>query len=62
MGMFSVWHWLIVLIVLTLNLPAYWAIRKTGWSGWWFLTFYFPPAGIIFLWVLAYSRWPARPE
>lgn len=61
MGTFSIWHWIIVLLALSANVPAYWAIKRTGWSGWLLLSFYLPPAGIAFLWVLAYVRWPARP-
>ncbi len=61
MGGFSLWHWIIVIVVLALNLPAYWAIKKTGWSGWWFLILYLGPLGVIFLWVLAFAKWPGAP-
>ena len=60
MGAVSVWHMIIVLVMLASNLPAYWAIRKTGWSGWWFLLLYLGPLGLIFLWVLAFAKWPGE--
>jgi hypothetical protein len=34
-------------------------IRRMGFSGWWVLLYFFPPAMLIGLWRIAYRRWPA---
>ncbi len=62
MGTFSIWHWMIVLIFLfgIINLPAYWALKKAGWGGWWFLILTVPLAGLIFMWVFAFGKWPSE--
>lgn len=63
MGSFSVWHWLIVLLLVVL--PTWFGgriARKAGLSGVWGLGFVVPLTAIITLWVLAFREWPkARP-
>jgi hypothetical protein len=60
MNSFSIWHWLIVLIVLSVCflIPGGKIIRRTGHSPWWVLLTLIPGAAIVGLWVLAVCRWP----
>lgn len=60
MGSFSVWHWLIVLIVLAAILPPYWRITsRSGRPGALSLLILIPLVNFVFLWWLAFSRWPS---
>jgi ATP-dependent protease ClpP protease subunit len=64
MGTFSIWHWLIVLIVMFLpGLPALWVLKRAGKSRWQFLLAVIPLVNVIWLWVFAFSRWlpPSEP-
>ncbi|MBU0514958.1 MAG: hypothetical protein KJ621_09315 [Proteobacteria bacterium] len=55
------------LIIILVNVPMaaflFWCMatiaRKAGFSGWWCLTFLFPPLGLVMLWVFSKARWPA---
>jgi hypothetical protein len=61
MGSFSVWHWLILVIVLAIYIvPAVKIISKAGYSGWWVLVLFIPLVNIIMIWVFAFSRWPVQ--
>jgi uncharacterized membrane protein YhaH (DUF805 family) len=55
MGSLSIWHWLIVLIVVTIPIPVAKLLHKTGRSGWWALLYFLPLLNIIFLWIWAFS-------
>ena len=59
-GSFSVWHWIIVFLLIFPNLMFIPAIRKSGFSPWWVLPSIIPVVGLVLLWVWAYSRWPAE--
>ncbi len=63
MGTFSIWHWLVLLIVVVLppivSIPT---LRKAGWNGWWCLLWYLPLVNVIFLWVFAFAKWPNEPK
>lgn len=59
MGSFSIWHWLIIILLL---LPLYFfsrVIRKAGFSPWWTLLALVPLVNLAMLWVFAYAKWPA---
>ena len=59
MGVFSIWHWLIVIFIFVIvNLPAFWVFRKAGWSGWMFLVLAIPLVNIIVIYVFAFMTWP----
>ena len=62
MGAFSVWHWLVVLMVIAINvvwlIPAIVILRKAGYSGWWCLLLFVPGVNIVMYWVFAFARWP----
>jgi hypothetical protein len=58
MGGLSIWH-LSILMVLWIAwiTPLYKILGRIGFSrGWAFLAL-FPPAGMVILWVIAFTRW-----
>ncbi|TAM18742.1 MAG: hypothetical protein EPN65_05820 [Pandoraea sp.] len=63
MGSLSIWHWLIVFI-LVLGVPLIYvpAVRKAGFSGWWVVLTWVPVVGLVLLWIFAFARWPAEPD
>jgi len=59
MGSLSIFHFLIVILMLaTLVVPVVKIIQKAGYSGWWTLLWFVPFANIIMLWVFALADWP----
>ena len=59
MGSLSIWHWLIVLVVLAIFLvPIARILRRAGRSPWWCLLFFVPLGNLIGLWLFAFTRWP----
>lgn len=62
MGSFSLWHWIIVLLIVAVyGVPMAMIIGRTGHSRWWVIAFFVPIVNVIALWVLAFVRWPALP-
>ena len=64
MEVFSIWHWLIVVIVVGIFVvfPAWMTVRilhKVGRSGWWCLVILVPLVNIVMVWAFAFARWPA---
>jgi hypothetical protein len=63
MGSFSIWHWLIVIILLAIYVVPGWRIvRKAGFPGALSLLMLIPLVNIILLWVFAFTRWPNQRE
>jgi hypothetical protein len=63
MGSMSIFHWLIVIVVLFLYLfPAVRIVQKAGYSGWWCLLLVIPIVNVIMFWVFALARWPNLKE
>lgn len=62
MGNFSIWHWVVVFILVLPNLVFIPTVRKAGFSGWWVALSCVPLVGLGLLWVFAYAKWPAQPE
>lgn len=59
MGSFSVWHWLIVLILIAVPLWPSWRIMKrAGYSGAWALLLFVPLVNLIGMFVFAFAEWP----
>jgi hypothetical protein len=57
---FSLWHLLIVIIVIIASIwPVAKILRRAGFSGWWAILSVIPLVNYIALWVFAVSRWPA---
>jgi len=60
MGGMSIFHWIIVLVVLAVYLvPAVRIVQKGGCSGWWCVLLIIPLVNIVFLWIFAFARWPS---
>jgi uncharacterized membrane protein YhaH (DUF805 family) len=62
-GEFSIWHWVIVIAVIWLNV-AYWIamvriLNRAGYSGWWSLITLVPVINIIALSRFSKAAWPA---
>lgn len=59
MGSFSIWHWLIVLLLIVLFQWPFWRIaRKAGFPGALSLLLLIPLLNIIMIWVFAFVEWP----
>jgi hypothetical protein len=57
---FSVVHWLILLVVLSIwVIPAVKIVQKAGYSGWWVALAIVPLINIVMLWVFAFADWPS---
>ncbi len=60
MGSLSMFHWLIVILILVLYfVPVVKILRKAGYSGWWCLIAFVPIVNIIMFYVFAFADWPA---
>ncbi len=60
MGGFSIFHWLIVIVMLALYfIPVVKILQKAGDSGWWCLIAFVPLVNIIMFYVFAFANWPA---
>jgi hypothetical protein len=60
MGSLSIFHWIIVILVLVLyGVPTAKILGRAGYSKWWTIVFFVPLLNIIALWVFAYCRWPS---
>jgi hypothetical protein len=61
MGGVSVWHWLVVILLMV---PYVWGIvcilRRIGFSRWWVLLALVPYLNLIGLLTLAYAKWPVE--
>jgi hypothetical protein len=58
MGVYSLFHWLIVLFIISVVVPVGRILRRTGHNPAWALLFFFPLANFIALWVFAFKPWP----
>jgi len=60
MESFSIWYWLVIILISAATLyPYVRIIRRTGHSGWWLLAGIVPVLNFVMLWVFAFARWPA---
>jgi hypothetical protein len=65
MGSMSIWHWVIMSVMMiplwVLFIWPTWRIcTRAGLSGPLALLFLFPPFGLILLWVVAFIQWPVE--
>ena len=59
MGSFSIFHWLILAIVLaTVTIPFAKIFPRAGIPGWVAIFGILPFVPLVFLWVLAFKTWP----
>jgi hypothetical protein len=60
-GSFSIWHWLIILIItLIFVYPICRIVGKAGFAPAWGLLWFVPLVNIVMLWVFALSEWPVQ--
>lgn len=69
MGSITIWNWALVFaaldlavylaVVLLAVIPVWRILRRVGYSGAWSLLTLIPVINIIFLYVFAFTRWPA---
>lgn len=58
MGSFSVFHWVILLVVWAAwMIPLNAILGRIGWSRAWALVALFPPMAMVLLWCIAFGRW-----
>ncbi|OJY23563.1 hypothetical protein [Pandoraea sp. 64-18] len=56
----SIWHWLILFIMVVFLLYPYARIiRRAGFSPWWVLLAFVPMLNLIMIWVFAFVQWPS---
>lgn len=63
MGFNSIWHWLIVLLMVYLFaiLPVIYGMKiakRAGYSSAWALTLLVPFVGVVMMYLFAFDRWP----
>jgi hypothetical protein len=63
MGTFSIWHWIIVVLVagIVFVFPAivgYRIAQRAGFQPWWGALLGFPLFGLVVMWMLALRDWP----
>lgn len=62
MGEFHTWFYIIVvcMILWLLQFPSRFVLRKIGINPWLSILFGIPVVNLIWLWVVAFMRWPAE--
>ena len=61
MGLFSITHWIVVILILTgIILPVVRILRRLGLSGWWAVLAFLPLGNLAGLIALSLVRWPAE--
>jgi hypothetical protein len=60
MGFDSVWHWLLLIVLLTFYIPAWRIVSKAGFHGVLSLLLLVPLVNIVMLWVFAFVPWPVE--
>ena len=59
MGAWSVGHWIMfVLLVVLILYPTGRILSRMGFSPFWSVIAFIPPANIIGLWIVALTAWP----
>jgi hypothetical protein len=60
---FSIWHWIIIVLIVVVP-PWIFSrtVAKAGFSPWWAALGLVPVFNLVMLWVFAFAKWPALPE
>ena len=60
MGSFSIWHFLVTLLILfvVIGIPTMNILRRVGLSRWLSVLAAIPFLNLVFLWVFAFAKWP----
>lgn len=57
----SMSFWVIFSVVAAvIILPSVKILHRMGYSGWWTLSYLFPPLLIVMVWILAFKKWPVQ--
>jgi hypothetical protein len=56
MGQLSIFHWIIVLLILSPSFPIGIILKRDGKNPFWAALYYLPLVNVIALWCWAYSR------
>ncbi len=63
MGTFSIWHWIVLVLLIGFLLAFLWPfgriLTRAGYSRWWLLVLFVPFVNFIMWWVFAFANWPA---
>ncbi len=62
MGSFSIWHWIIVLVIILPNILIAPAVKKAGFNKAWAYISIIPGVGLVLLWIFAFAKWPNHPD
>ena len=58
-GPMSFWHLPLVLIVIAAVVIPFWRILpRAGIPGWFAVLAFIPGVALLYLWILAFKRWP----
>ena len=61
MGMASLWHWVVLLVLAAaFIIPAWRITSKAGFPGALSLLLLVPLLGIVLIWIFAFVRWPVE--
>ena len=61
MGIFSIWHWLILFFLVLFYAVPMWRIsRKAGFPGVLGLLMLIPVLNFVLLWIFAFTKWPVE--
>ncbi len=55
---FSIFHWLIVIVLLANLVPVAKILSRTGHNAGWCVFVFIPLINLILLWVFAFKTWP----
>lgn len=59
MGSFSIWHLLIIVVIVVSYIwPVSRLLHRTGHARFWVILGFIPLVNVIALWVWAYKPWP----
>lgn len=59
MSTFTIWHWLIILVIIFgILFPVARILKRTGHNPFYSLLLLIPLVSWIMLWVFAYKKWP----
>jgi hypothetical protein len=60
MGLGSIWHWTIILLLLLPIWPAWRICRRAGFPGPLGILIVVPIVGLVLTWVFAFIDWPVE--
>lgn len=58
MGGFSIWHWLILALIIAWAVAVGKILKRLGFSPWWGILALVPLFNLIGIWFVALADWP----